>query len=163
RHDEKGRSIRAGGAGRATARALCLRGAAPKARRRGGVGDDGAGRGGAGRARSWGRRGRHFGRGAGQGRRSRPAPGGPPPRVAADTGGRAKLEGPANVSVDSAAAPAPVMAAPAPAPIVWDMEVQEHAERARVGYFVDVFSGRSKENFERALSRQTRYSSLISD
>jgi membrane-bound lytic murein transglycosylase D len=49
------------------------------------------------------------------------------------------------------------------APIAWDMEVQEHAERARVGYFVNAYTGRSRATLERALSRQTRYAPIISD
>ena len=73
---------------------------------------------------------------------------------------------PASVPVaalaDSGALP-PVVSADSARPPLWDIEVEAHASRARVTYFVNVFSGRVKEAFEKGLSRQTRYSSLISD
>lgn len=46
---------------------------------------------------------------------------------------------------------------------VWDIEVEAHASRARVAYFVDAFTGRLHTAFGKALSRQTQYDALISD
>ncbi len=64
------------------------------------------------------------------------------------------------------AAPAGVAAsateepAVAPAP-TWDLEVEANAERKRVSHFVDIFTGRLKEPFQKALGRQAAFSSLI--
>jgi membrane-bound lytic murein transglycosylase D len=63
---------------------------------------------------------------------------------------------------DSGAVP-PVIAADSVRGSLWDIEVEAHASRARVTYFVDVFSGRVKSAFEKGLSRQSRYASLIGD
>ncbi len=63
---------------------------------------------------------------------------------------------------DSGAVP-PVVAADSARTSLWDIEVEAHASRTRVTYFVDVFSGRVKAAFEKGLSRQSRYASLISD
>jgi membrane-bound lytic murein transglycosylase D len=49
------------------------------------------------------------------------------------------------------------------APALWDMEVEEHAERTRVAYFANIYSGRQRETFQRALSRQTRFAPVIGD
>jgi membrane-bound lytic murein transglycosylase D len=48
-------------------------------------------------------------------------------------------------------------------PALWDMEVEEHAARTRVAYFADIYAGRQRETFQRALSRQTRFAPVISD
>lgn len=48
-----------------------------------------------------------------------------------------------------------------PAAPKWDIDVRSYETRARVAYFVKVFSGRAKEPFEKALQRQTRYGPLI--
>lgn len=48
-----------------------------------------------------------------------------------------------------------------PAAPAWDLEVESNASRARVTYFVDAFSGRLHDAFERALSRQTEYAGMI--
>ncbi|MDQ8164633.1 MAG: transglycosylase SLT domain-containing protein [Gemmatimonadota bacterium] len=69
---------------------------------------------------------------------------------------------PVGVLSDSGAVPAAVSTDSA-RPSLWDIEVEAHASRARVTYFVNVFSGRVKEAFEKGLSRQTRYAGLISD
>ena len=56
---------------------------------------------------------------------------------------------------------------PKPDPIVapgtptWDIDVHSFETRARVAYFVDVFSGRAKAPFEKSLQQQTRYGALI--
>jgi membrane-bound lytic murein transglycosylase D len=82
----------------------------------------------------------------------------PPPAHAAFTVDSAVS---AKATVDSAVAI--LSTAVAPAPVLWDMEVEEHAERTRVAYFTNIFSGRSRETFQRALSRQTRFAPMISD
>ena len=67
-----------------------------------------------------------------------------------------------SIAADSIAADS-VAAANTPVPPVWDLEIEEHASRARVAYYVDAFSGRLHQPFERALGRQTKYSGLIGD
>jgi membrane-bound lytic murein transglycosylase D len=64
---------------------------------------------------------------------------------------------------DSGAAPVAPPDTTVVPPVAWDIEVEANAERARVTYFADVFTGRLREPFERALSRQTRYADLIGD
>lgn len=71
-------------------------------------------------------------------------------------------------SLAAAPVPGPVAADPvAEGPVAegpaWDLDVEANASRQRVAYFVDAFSGRLREAFERALSRQTAYSGLIGD
>ncbi|HVZ48919.1 MAG TPA: transglycosylase SLT domain-containing protein, partial [Gemmatimonadaceae bacterium] len=56
-------------------------------------------------------------------------------------------------ATDSAASVAPA----------WDLEIESNASRQRVTYFVDVFSGRLHDAFERALGRQTAYAGVIGD
>jgi membrane-bound lytic murein transglycosylase D len=50
-----------------------------------------------------------------------------------------------------------------PPPITWDLAVEANAERTRVAYFADVFSGRARPAFELALSRQTRFAGMIGE
>ena len=45
---------------------------------------------------------------------------------------------------------------------VWDIDVKSYETRSRVAYFVQIFSGRARGEFERSLQRQTRYGALIS-
>jgi membrane-bound lytic murein transglycosylase D len=61
------------------------------------------------------------------------------------------------------ASPIIVAESAVPPAAIWDMEVEEHAARARVTYFADIYSGRSREAFQKALSRQTRYAPVIGD
>jgi membrane-bound lytic murein transglycosylase D len=82
-------------------------------------------------------------------------------RPVADTAG--KLNAPARDSAVIIAEPVFVAELASTAPVAWDMEVQEHAERTRVNYFVNAYMGRSRETLQRALSRQTRYAPIISD
>lgn len=49
---------------------------------------------------------------------------------------------------------------PPPAP-TWDLEVEANAARTRVAYFVDAFSGRLREPFQKALARQSEFAPLI--
>ncbi len=50
---------------------------------------------------------------------------------------------------------------PVPPTPTWDLEVESNASRERVAYFVDVFTGRLREAFQKALSRQTEFAPLI--
>lgn len=43
----------------------------------------------------------------------------------------------------------------------WDLAVESNASRARVTYFVNVFTGRLREAFQKAMSRQTMFAPLI--
>ncbi len=54
------------------------------------------------------------------------------------------------------------MAAVAAGGAVWDIDVKSYETRSRVAYFVQIFSGRARGEFERSLQRQTRYGALIS-
>ena len=45
---------------------------------------------------------------------------------------------------------------------VWDIDVKSYETRSRVAYFVQIFSGRARGEFERSMQRQTRYGALIS-
>lgn len=57
--------------------------------------------------------------------------------------------------------PPPAKPVGGPAAPQFDIEVRSYETHARVEYFVNVFSGRAKEPFAKALQRQTRYGGLI--
>lgn len=81
-----------------------------------------------------------------------------PVSVIAPEPAQAAIEEPA-APVDPA--PAPIEKAPPPAAPVWDLEVQSYKNLPRVEDYVRIFSGRSKEHFQGALTRQTRYAPMI--
>jgi membrane-bound lytic murein transglycosylase D len=112
------------------------------------------------------------------------APSEPARAPTADTGGRARpdSESGAGAAGSTARAVRPVAgttggadvplaaimsadtsAAIPPPPIAWDLDVESNSTRTRVTYFADVFSGRVRDAFQLALSRQTRFAPVIGE